>query len=267
MRRTALACTILLAFAAGCSATDEPIDVGIKNDQYGLAFYEHDPTAPFGFEITMADALTEELGRAPRHIGVASHVREEWLTAGRVDLMVATMSMAPERLEPGEFDMVGPYLRTHAALLAKTGYTGETDPGRIPVYKICTLRDSTTESYLTTIHDGAGPRTEASVTECLDRLKSGAVDVVATDEIILRGVLLREPGLFTIVNEGFGAAEEYGIGISGSSGIDCRQVERWLMDYVQRDWVDDLGRSFEGSIGDLDEYRVSPTDIDNESTC
>ncbi|WP_433869981.1 transporter substrate-binding domain-containing protein [Saccharopolyspora sp. CA-218241] len=272
MRTAAVASAVLLAATAtACSASeDEWLDVGIKSSQYGLAYYGPDPTAPFGFEITLADSLAEELNMETRWEPVVSHARESYLTTdepdgtARVDVMIASMSMSPERNDDERYDMVGPYLETQAALMAKAGYTGPTELDNISVQRICTLDNSTTDEYLTDFNDGAGPLVRSSVTECVESLKAGDVDLVATDEIILQGVALRNPAL-TIVNPEIGPAEKYGIGIPKNSPVSCAAVKDWLKEYVQRDWWDHLKHAFRGEL-DRENYQVSPQDIESETT-
>ena len=55
-------------------------------------------------------------------------------------------------------------------------------------------------------------RSTARYSECVEALKSGAVDAVTTDDVILAGYAAQYPGELKVVGKGF-SDENYGIGL------------------------------------------------------
>src|SRR5690606_15239226 len=59
-----------------------------------------------------------------------------------------------------------------------------------------------------------------SYSECVSKLKSGALDAVSTDDLILAGFANQQPGSFKVINDPF-TAEKYGDGMTKGDPKAC----------------------------------------------
>ena len=141
--------------------------------------------------------------------------REESLRSGEVDMVAAAYSIYHERANEVSFG--GPYAITHQALLIPSGNTEINGLNDLHGKVVCSAAGSwSAEMIITTLTD-TEMREHATYTECVDDLRSGQVDGVTTDELILQGYAADNPGEFRIVELLDRGApltmERYGIGV------------------------------------------------------
>lgn len=141
--------------------------------------------------------------------------REESLRSGEVDMIAAAYSIYHERANEVSFG--GPYTITHQALLIPSGNTEINGLNDLHGKVVCSAAGSwSAEMIITTLTD-TEMREHATYTECVEDLRSGQVDGVTTDELILQGYAADNPGEFRIVELMDRGApltmERYGIGV------------------------------------------------------
>jgi glutamate transport system substrate-binding protein len=78
--------------------------------------------------------------------------------------------------------------------------------------KLCSVTGSTPAQKIKDEYAGVQLQQYDTYSACIEALKSGAIDAVTTDEVILAGYAAQQPGQFKIVGDTF-SEERYGIGL------------------------------------------------------
>ncbi|GAB2911740.1 glutamate ABC transporter substrate-binding protein [Streptomyces mayteni] len=227
-KASALAASVLaLSLAAtACGSSDDEgeggsdggsgdsITIGIKFDQPGLGLQTPDGDYA-GFDVDVATYIAGELGYEPENIEFVespSAERENLLSRGDVDFIVATYSITPEREEQVSF--AGPYLLAHQDLLVRSGET-ISSPDEINNLTLCSVAGSTSAQN---VQNDFAPDAEllemGTYSECLTGLENGTVDALTTDDSILAGYASQEAnqGKFELAGLEL-SNENYGVGI------------------------------------------------------
>ncbi|WP_084129918.1 glutamate ABC transporter substrate-binding protein [Demequina sp. NBRC 110055] len=241
-RRTVAAVATLLGVvtAAGCAApgsipegstmaaleSSGEITIGIKYDQplFGEMGADGVPT---GFDVEVARIIADELGIGEDGITwveAPSGDREDLLSSGRVDMVVATYTISDERKERVGF--AGPYYVAGQSLMTRTSDAEIASALDLGDKKVCSVEGSTAASTIARVAPDAGLVLFDDYSDCIDPLRTGQVDVVTTDDVILAGYAADADGQFRIVGGAF-TAEPYGIGVA-------------LEDDAFRLWIDDV---------------------------
>lgn len=200
---------------AACGGGDDSkkVTVGIKYDQPGLGLKNPDGTFS-GFDVDVATYVAGQLGYKPEDIEfkeAPSGQRENLIQNGQVDYIVATYSITDARKE--KVDFAGPYLITGQSLLVKADNTDITGPESLQNNKrLCSVSGSTPAQRIKDKYPGVQLQQYDTYSACVEALKTGAIDAVTTDEVILAGYAAQSPGTFKIVGKPF-SEERYGIGL------------------------------------------------------
>jgi glutamate transport system substrate-binding protein len=215
----AVALAIALPFAAtacgggGGGADANKIVIGTKFDQPGLGLKNPDGTMS-GFDVDVATYVAQELGYTPENIEwkeSPSGQRETLIQNDQVKFIAATYSITDARKE--KVDFAGPYLVTGQSLLVRADNTDITGPESLENNKkLCSVTGSTPAQRIKDEYPGVQLQQYDTYSACIEALKSGQIDAVTTDEVILAGYAAQSPGAFKIVGEPF-SEERYGIGL------------------------------------------------------
>ena len=229
-----VAAAIALAIALPLSATacgggggdSDKIVIGTKFDQPGLGLKNPDGTMS-GFDVDVAKYVAKELGYGEDKIEwkeSPSGQRETLIQNDQVKFIAATYSITDTRKE--KVDFAGPYLLTGQSLLVKADNTDITGPDAMNGKILCSVTGSTSaQKVKDTYAADVALQEYATYGECVEALKSGAVDAVTTDDVILAGFAAQSPGELKLVGKGF-SDENYGIGLkkgdtAGTSAINA----------------------------------------------
>src|SRR5688572_31264767 len=216
---TAIAAIAVVAFGtASCGKKEEPaaptskfaagttmdrivkankLNVGTKWDQvlWGLKGLGK---APEGFDVEMVKIIAAELGIKEDRVHweeSVSKVREDFITSGRVDLVVATYTINDARKEKISF--AGPYYEAGQDILVAKDDTSITGPDSFktdPTKKVCSVTGSTPAKKIAEYATAPGQVVLFDVyTKCLDALKNKQVSAITTDNVILMGYVSKEP--------------------------------------------------------------------------
>ena len=200
--------------------------VGVKFSQPGLSVKNPDGSFS-GFDIDVAKYVAKELGVDAANIEFKeanSAEREGLIERGEVDYIVASYSITDTRKEKVNF--AGPYFIAHQDLLVKADDTEITGPEAMAGKILCSVTGSTSAQKVKDNYAADVALQEyATYGECVEALKSGAVDAVTTDDVILAGFAAQSPGELKLVGKGF-SDENYGIGLkkgdtAGTSAINA----------------------------------------------
>src|SRR3546814_7678940 len=106
-----------------------------------------------------------------------------------------------------------PYLITGQSLLVREDNTDITGEASLQNNKkLCSVSGSTPAQRIKDKYPGVQLQQYDTYSACVEALKTGAIDAVTTDEVILAGYAAQSPGTFKIVGEPF-SEERYGIGL------------------------------------------------------
>lgn len=191
------------------------VTIGIKFDQPGLGLKTPDGTYK-GFDVDVAKYVAKELGYEEKDIEwkeAISAERENLISRGDVDFVVATYSINDERKQ--KVDFAGPYLLAHQDLLVRADDTSITDPKDLNSKKLCSVTGSTSaQNVKTELAPKAQLQEYGGYSECITGLENKAVDALTTDDSILAGFAAQDEfkGKFKLA--GFKLSNEnYGIGL------------------------------------------------------
>jgi glutamate transport system substrate-binding protein len=215
-----VALALALPFAAtacggggGGSGDSDKIVIGTKFDQPGLGLRNPDGKLT-GFDVDVATYVAGELGYAPDKIEwkeAPSGQRETLIQNDQVEYIAATYSITDARKE--KVDFAGPYLLTGQSLLVRENNTDITGAASLQNNKkLCSVTGSTPAQKIKDEYAGVQLQQYDTYSACIEALKTGAIDAVTTDEVILAGYAAQQPGQFKIVGDTF-SEERYGIGL------------------------------------------------------
>ena len=187
--------------------------VGTKFDQplFGLKGISGKPE---GFDVEIAKIIASELGIEEdgiTFVETTSKVREEVIEQGKVDLVAATYTINDERKQRVTF--AGPYYQAGQDLMVKADNTSVTGPDTLKgAGKVCSVTGSTPAENIKDYIDASQLVLFDVYSKCADALRTGQVNVVTTDNVILLGLVDASKGEFKLVGKPF-TEEPYGLGI------------------------------------------------------
>ncbi|MFN2495206.1 MAG: glutamate ABC transporter substrate-binding protein [Pseudonocardiaceae bacterium] len=206
------------------------IRVGTKVDQplFGQRGLDGELT---GFDTEIARIIAAALGISAdkiEFVEAPSAQREEMIKQGRVDLVVATYTINDKRRE--QISFAGPYYIAGQSLMVKADNNQITGPDSLRSTKarVCSVQGSTPAENIRQYIDPATQLTLFDVySKCADALRTGQVDVVTTDNVILLGFVAGSNGEFKLTGDTF-TKEPYGIGIKKGDVAFCEFINDTL---------------------------------------
>lgn len=212
----------------------EGITIGTKFDQplFGLKGLDGNPQ---GFDVEIAKIIAGKMGIQPDQIDwveTPSATREEVIEQGRVDMVVATYTINDERAERISF--AGPYYEAGQDLMVKADNETITGPDslRASGAKVCTVSGSTPSEEIRKYVDPANLVLFDVYSKCADALRTGQVDAVTTDNVILLGLVERSNGEFKLLEKPF-TKEPYGVGITKGDTQFCEFIHQSLTEAAE----------------------------------
>ncbi|MGQ0630257.1 MAG: glutamate ABC transporter substrate-binding protein [Sporichthyaceae bacterium] len=222
--------------------------VGTKFDQplFGLKGLDDEPA---GFDVEIAKIIAAELGIDADDITwieTPSAVREERIVSGDADMVVATYTINATRGE--RIDFAGPYYVAGQTLMVADDDTEITGPDslRETEAKVCSVTGSTPALNILEYVDEDQVTLFDVYSKCADALRTGQVDAVTTDNVILLGLVENSDGAFKLVGDTF-TVEPYGIGIAEGDLAFCEFIHDTLRAAAQdgryaKAWEDTAGQ-------------------------
>ena len=152
-----------------------------------------------------------------------------------VDLVVATYTINPTRKERIAF--AGPYYEAGQNIMVKADDASITGPDSFKdgSKKVCSVTGSTPAEEIKKYVKDVGSQLTLFDTydKCRDALRSGQVDAVTTDNVILLGYIAKDEGEFKLAGENF-TKEPYGIGVKK----DDTEFRTWINDVLEDAFAD-----------------------------
>jgi aspartate/glutamate/glutamine transport system substrate-binding protein len=216
------------SFLAGCSGDkdskgsskdvfsqikeDKKIVFGVKHDTRLFGLKNPSTGDVEGFDIDLSKALTEEMfgdDVKPEYIEVTSKTRVGLLNNGKVDAVVATMTINEERKK--EVDFTDVYFDAGQSLLVKKGSKVKSIEDLKKGTKVLAVKGSTSAINIREKAPETTVLEFENYAEAFTALKSGKGDALTTDDAILYG-MAEEDSSFELVGGTF-TEEPYGIAV------------------------------------------------------
>jgi glutamate transport system substrate-binding protein len=251
------------SFAAGTTMAKlhdaGKVRVGTKFDQplFGLKNLQGKPE---GFDVEIAKIIAGELGVSPDKIEWTETVsanREPFIQQGKVDYVVATYTINDKRKQV--IDFAGPYyVAGQDIMVAKGNPQGITGPDSLAGKKVCSVSGSTPAQNLKDNYPQA-KLTEFDVySKCAEALKNGQVQAVSTDNVILLGLISKDPDAFELIDKPF-TEEPYGIGLK--KGDD--QFRTFINDTLEKAFKDGRWKTaWDNTAGKVAGETPTPPSVD-----
>lgn len=219
---TMILTSILLVACGGNEETSSEEATPDQNDEDLLVIGVDDKFAPMGFrdednelvgfDIDYARAAAEYMGVEVKFQPIDWKTKENELSSDRIDLIWNGYTITPEREE--KVDFTKPYLENDqvVVVLEDSEIEGLEDlAGEVVGLQALSSAMDALESH--PIFDEIGEITEfADNVLALSDLKSGRVEAVVIDEVVINYYMSKEEDTFRLLDESL-APEQYGVGV------------------------------------------------------
>jgi polar amino acid transport system substrate-binding protein len=205
----------VFAIITGCSKStakeENTLVIGIDDKFAPMGFRDEDNNI-VGFDIDYAKAAAEKMGTEVKFQPIDWKTKEAELSSGRIDLIWNGYTITDERKEKVLFTK--PYLKNAQVLvtLADSELT-KLDDLEGKVVGLQSLSSASDALDASPVKEKLKTVTEfADNVQALTDLKSGRLDAVVIDEVVINYYMTKEEGTFKVLDESL-APEEYGIGV------------------------------------------------------
>ena len=232
------------------------VTIGVKFDQPGLGFKGATDDVPSGFDVEIAKLLAADLGIDTDDIEwveTISDNREPFLEEGKVDLVLATYSITPERR--AIVGQAGPYMVTGQQLLVPADSDVESIDD-LQGEEVCSVTGSTSIERIDA--EGAKGVGFDSYSECVQKVLDGSVAAMSTDGSILAGFAAENEGQLKVVGPEF-STENIGVGYQPGHPEMCEFINESLEEsFDDGTWAE----AFESTLGPSGVETPEPPTLD-----
>jgi glutamate transport system substrate-binding protein len=252
-----VAALALVALVTGCgtggSGTSivhkDTLVIGVAKDQPGLGLRKPDGTFE-GFDIDVARYIAAHLEKKPKKVDfrvVGYSERENAVRSGRVDLVISSYSITPQRKTKVGF--AGPYYVAHQDTLVRTSDAGIRNVRDLAGRRLCAVTGSVSWQRVTVERNVPAHLVRASsYGDCLTKLTGDSLDAISTDDLILAGFAAQKGRAVRFVNAPI-SDERYGVGISQSDVTGCEDINKAITEMYQDGTATKLLTRWFGSTG------------------
>ncbi|AJH60391.1 amino acid ABC transporter substrate-binding protein (plasmid) [Bacillus cereus] len=234
--------TIILIIAAvfavitGCSKPKEKEDntlvIGI-DDKFAPMGFRDENNKIVGFDIDYAKAAAEKLGTKVKFQPIDWKTKESELSSGRIDLIWNGYTITDDRKNKVLFTK--PYLK-NAQVVVTLSNSPLTKLNNLEakVVGLQSLSSASDALNSNPIKSKIKTVTEfADNVSALNDLKSGRLDAVVIDEVVINYYMTKEKDTFKILDESL-SPEEYGVGVKKGNDALLKKLQKAL-DEMNRD--------------------------------
>lgn len=252
--RTVVAVVLAAVLAAGCAAPGasdsiigkDTLVIGVRPDlpligeQLGAGRFR-------GFDVDVATYVAGKLGAEPEFVAASAADREPLLLSGDADLIFAIFSVTQERKQRVAF--AGPYHLSYQDLLVRTGETGIANVRDLAGRNLCAVEGSNAPDRVVTERGVPADLVPAAdYGECMQMLRDGEVDALATNDVILAGLAHEADFGTRLVNARY-SEERTGVGIRQGDVEGCEAVNRIITEMYQDGTARELVEKWFGDAG------------------
>jgi glutamate transport system substrate-binding protein len=195
--------------------------IGVREDQPGLGYKDATNGTYSGFDIEIAKLIAAKLGFAEDKITfkpVFPIEREQQISGGTVDYYIGTYTINDKRKQQVSF--AGPYYLAGQDLLVRKDDTSITSKDSLKSKKVCSVTGSTPMERVRQLKltEPDNIVELSTYAQCVDKLLTKEVDVLTTDDAILRGYVTVEPERLKVIGQPF-SDEPYGVGMAKDDSV------------------------------------------------
>ncbi|WHY86008.1 amino acid ABC transporter substrate-binding protein [Neobacillus novalis] len=187
------------------------LKIGI-DDKFAPLGFRDDANNIVGFDIDYAKAAAEKMGVKVKFQPINWKTKESELSSGRIDFIWNGYTITDERKKKVLFTK--PYLKNAQVVVtladSKVSKLADLEGKRVGLQSLSSASDALDANP---IKSKIKEVTEFSDNVmALNDLKSGRLDAVVIDEVVIDYYMTKEQGTFKVLNESL-APEEYGVGV------------------------------------------------------
>ncbi|MFB5589662.1 amino acid ABC transporter substrate-binding protein [Bacillus cereus] len=228
--------TTVFSIIAGCTKPKEKEDntlvIGI-DDKFAPMGFRDENNEIVGFDIDYAKAAAEKMGTKVKFQPIDWKTKESELSSGRIDLIWNGYTITDERKNKVLF--TEPYLKNAQVVvtLADSPLTklSNLEGKAVGLQSLSSAADALNanpiKSKIKTVTEFAD---NASA---LNDLKSGRLDAVVIDEVVIKYYMAKEKDTFKMLNESL-SPEEYGVGVKKGNEVLLKKLQKAL-DEIKED--------------------------------
>jgi len=221
--------SLLTACSSKTSSTNnDTLIIGI-DDKFAPMGFRDENNKIVGFDIDLAKAAAEKMGKKVKFQPIDWKTKESELSSGRIDLIWNGYTITDDRKKKVLFTK--PYLKNAQVVVTRNDSK---------LTKLSNLEGKVVGlQSLSSASDALNANPIKSkiktVTEfndnvlALNDLKSGRLDAVVIDEVVINYYMTKEKDTFKILDESL-APEEYGVGVKKGNGDLLKNLQKALDD-------------------------------------
>ena len=224
-----IAIVTVFSLLAGCSSSaekDKKLIIGI-DDKFAPMGFRDDNNKIVGFDIDYAKAAAKKMGVTAEFQPIDWETKESELSSGRIDLIWNGYTITDERKKKVLFTK--PYLKNAQVVvtLADSNITKLDDlTGKVVgLQSLSSAADALDANPIK-----AKIKTVSEFSDnvmALNDLKSGRLDAVVIDEVVINYYMTKEKDTFKVLNESL-APEEYGVGVKKGNEELLKKLQKAL---------------------------------------
>ncbi|MFD0558953.1 amino acid ABC transporter substrate-binding protein (PAAT family) [Stackebrandtia endophytica] len=226
------------------SKFDQPL-IGLKNSATNKIEGHDAEIARLLTQRIFGEVIEEGENANLEFIETTSQNRETYINDGTVDVVIASYSMYPERLD--SFDFAGPYFYTGQNVMVSADDEEITSVDDLAGKNVCIAEGSGSIGNMEERNPDANIGTLKDYAACAESLENGTHDAVSTDSTILYGFVQGKPDAFKVLDESnIFSDEPYGIAMKFGE-TEARQFMNAMIQesYDNGDWA----KAFELTYG------------------
>lgn len=183
------------------SATDKTLVMGTSADYPPYEFYEtaQGEGEPIGFDIDIAQAITEQLGYELEVSDMDFNGIIPALQSGRIDFAMAGMTPTAERKEAVDFSSIYYTAQNTIVALAGSEYKSYADlAGKTVGVQLGTIQETEAKEAAKNV-EGLRLEPRNKISELIQEIKAGRLDAAIIEDTVARGYIEANPDLVLTV--------------------------------------------------------------------
>ncbi|MFB4288485.1 serine/threonine-protein kinase [Nonomuraea sp. ATR24] len=212
------------------------IVIGVKADLPGIGLLRDGGFE--GFDVDLAKEIAAKLGaKQTEFVAVSRGSRARELAEGGVDLVVATYSIS----DADDVTFAGPYYLAYQDVLVRKGRIAALSD--LKGKRVCGINSPTVGMVQDKVEVESVPA--GNYAECMDLLRSGAIDAVPGEDLILAGFAARESQRYKVLGARLDDPERYAVGLRKGDVRTCKAINGVIADMYRTKAIHKLlGRHF-----------------------